>query len=62
MLLEVMRMILEVVRVLVRKVECFREFWRSRVLLEVIIGILEPKRGLVKAVTVCNSRGCLERP
>ncbi len=59
MLLEAARMIFEAVRVLVRKVECFREFWRSRELLEVIIGILEPKRGLVKAVTVCNGRKCL---
>ena len=49
-------MILEAVRVFVRKVEAFRVFWRSRVLLEVIIGILEPKRVLVKAVSVCKGR------
>jgi hypothetical protein len=30
-------------------------FYRSRVLLEVIIGILEPKRVLVKAVSACIS-------
>ena len=56
MLLEAVRMILEAVRVFVRKVEAFRVFWRSRVLLEVIIGILEPKRELVKAVSVCKGR------
>ncbi len=59
MLLEAVRMILEAVRVFVRKVEAFRVFWRSRVLLEVIIGILEPKRELVKAVSVCKGRECL---
>ena len=40
---------LEAVRV---HVEVMRVFWRSRVLLDVIIGILEPKRVLVKAVRV----------
>ena len=40
---------LEAVRV---PVEAMRVFWRSRVLLDVIIGILEPKRVLVKAVRV----------
>jgi hypothetical protein len=54
-----MRMILEAVRAFVRKIEAFRVFWRSRVLLEVIIGILEPKRGLVKAASVCKGRECL---
>ena len=32
--------------------EAMRVFWRSRVLLDVIIGILTPKRVLVKAVRV----------
>jgi hypothetical protein len=40
---------LEAVRV---PVEAMQLFWRSRVLLKVIIGILEPKRVLVKAVRV----------
>jgi len=40
---------LEAVRV---PVEAMRVLWRSRVLLEVMIGIFEPKRLLVKAVFV----------
>ena len=31
-------------------------FWRSRVLSDVVIGILEPKRVLVTAVSVCKGR------
>ena len=49
-------MILEAVRAFVRKIEAFRVFWRSRVLLEVIIGILEPKKVLVKVMSVCKGR------
>ena len=63
MLLEAIRVLLKAVRVLLEAlkvpVEPMRVFWRSRVLLEVIIGILEPKRGLVKAVSVCKGRECL---
>jgi hypothetical protein len=43
--------LLEAVRV---PVEAMRVFYRSRVLLEVILGILDPKRVLVKAVSACK--------
>ena len=46
-LLEAMRMILEAVRVFVRKVEALRVFWRSRVFLKVIRVLVHTVRVLV---------------
>ncbi len=36
--------------------EAMQVFWTSRVLLDVVIGILEPKRVLVKAMSVFKGR------
>ncbi len=56
MLIEAAGVLVDKIRVpfeaVVLPLEAMRVLWRSRVLLEVMIGIFEPKRFLVKAVRV----------